>query len=184
MNNVKQLEIDNAVTAAFTNYQEVHPTRGKNETSVSLEFIRDSITKSRTNNLANNTRAARVYRKKVVNDLAAELGLRFAIDRDLVVQIKKISREVKEIGLKQAVYSTITTEETLSNPKGGRLMAYRLVQDGAKFFTEFSVAVCRSDEAFDPLLGKEIALKKFQNEETCFEREFTPRPPVSAFVEF
>jgi hypothetical protein len=164
--------IEIAVQAAISNYALVHPMRSVLSTKVetSEETIRKNITKSNAGNLARNNRASRAQRKAVVNSWAIYHNVKFAVDRDTHYRPGHLSTKGDYMS---------SCEEV--NPKGGRVMAYRLVEDGGKFYTEYAVAICREDEAFDPLMGKEVALAKFISDEDRKTQAFTPRPPRHLF---
>jgi hypothetical protein len=171
------------VAEAIARYSTVHADRaaaGKVAREVTEGQIRESITTSRTLGRARDHKAERKVRKDAVRALADELGVRFYVERNYDTVIVNETREVTGFSKDgNAQYSTFSEEANVVNPKGGLTVAWRIINKGKRFFVESAETVCRDDEAFDPLVGKELALTRFQNEEELSTAPYLPPVPLS-----
>lgn len=97
-------------------------------------------------------------RLSAVKALAAANGVKFIHRRELeefekLADVEVISRN----------YHIETIEvDTVNATRGGQTIAFTYVLDeDNKLSIDYSVAFCRDDENFDPLIGMEISIEKF-----------------------
>lgn len=171
--------INEATDQAYGNYVVVRAKRqaaGKSSKEITREEIAISLARSLLGYAGRNNKLSRQARKAEVTRKANDLGIRFAIYREIETTTLVLDSTVHEIfGNARNLTLDIQEEDTIT-PHGGHVVAYAHYQDDVGLVVEYSVAICRKDEAFDPLIGKEVALEKFIAEDTVIE-QYNPRPP-------
>lgn len=174
--------INVATDTAYDNYVKVHAERqntgkqGKGSKEITREEIAISLARSLLGYAGRNNKLSRQARKAEVARKANDLGIRFAIYREIETTTMVLNSTIHEIfGNARNLTLDIQEEDTIT-PHGGHVVAYAHYEGSEGLVVEFSLAICRKDEAFDPLIGKEVALDKFLAEETVIQL-YNPRPP-------
>lgn len=142
--------------ARFVEKNNRAPTQG--EIVGFVEGAIGNIVKAVTKNTSANDKAKRASDLKAVNELAALNGIKFVHRREQEEEI--ISSDI-----------TLTTdtgyiEENeiafVNATRGGNTIAFKYsLNEKNELFIDYAVSFCRSDENFDPLIGKQESLKKF-----------------------
>lgn len=111
---------------------------------------------------ANNDKDKRASRLKAVDALAADNNIKFLHRRELEEIEGMIDFEV--VG--RSCHIETIEVDTVNATRGGETLAYVYqLDDNNNLSISYSVAFCRPDENFDPLIGKEESLKKFLNDD-------------------
>jgi endo-1,4-beta-D-glucanase Y len=100
-------------------------------------------------------KARRASAMKAVNEVAELNGVKFVHRREVATVLDKESNpKIGSYDLLKFVEST----------RGGATIAFKYsVDDKNDLYIVYAVAFCRTDENFDPLIGKQESLKKFMN---------------------
>jgi hypothetical protein len=155
------------IETAVNGFQEKFEKKnGRKATGEEIAAFAGVVTGAITNSITSTTKSADDKAERAVrtqNVLAAAKaagGVKFFHRRehdaiDHVVSIEKIT---------DRIYEEIVNVEIVNATLGGQTFAYKYVLDeNNDLFMVYTTAFCRNDEPFDPLIGMEIALDKFQN---------------------
>lgn len=180
--------VDQAVAIAVARYNEVHASRakeGKAQTHFTEAELRARITQARVKKSASgNSREDRKARKASIAAVQKQLGIQFFISRELNTFVEEVSRTHYDWDEEDnALFNVVEREVKEINPKGGHVIAYRHVATNVpgKLNLEYAIAACHPNDSFDPVLGKEFALKYFNDASKRKVVPFTPTTPYEFF---
>ena len=141
-----------AVKSAVASYANHHP----DATAEALEAFKEAVTTSIIHSVSkkngHNSPESRKLRLQKLRDTADINAVTFVVDRN----VEPVFSEDGELSFKVS-------------GQGGHTYAYQLDFIGNVLHLIVSMAQCRSDENFDALLGKEIALSRLIDEEVFME---------------
>ncbi len=107
---------------------------------------------------ANHSNAKRDDRLKTVKALAADNGVKFVHRRE--IEETDVQSTIDALSVRG--YTEIIDVEFVNATRGGQTLAFKYVLDEKNNLSMiYTVAFCRNDENFDPLIGMEESLKKF-----------------------
>jgi hypothetical protein len=157
--------IATSVLEAVERYKAKHPGKTDAEIEAFRTVVGISIRASLDDTRATNSHAEREVRQAALNELIDANGIGFKITR-LKETLDLGTVTIGGIYRPDYVYSQLVEKNSkmVTSNKGGYTFAY-ILGIGAKgrLFATVALAICRDDENFDILAGKELAVDRLLN---------------------
>ncbi len=142
-------------------FKEKNPNATPEQLTAFEVKVRSNILESRLKSVGRISGTGRITRQSKVHALARSINAQFAHTRARTVHRKDLTAEfVFSTGRDLRSEKFILETPTIAN-QGGATIAYILkTDDQNRLFAHYSVAICRADENFDALVGREFALER------------------------
>lgn len=172
---LSQDQIQTKLSDAITQFVFKNPGKTKEQLQVFEAQVLFNIKKSAANRTNLNERQYRDARKKALNKKADDLNIKFVQVRNTVL-VRNLTRALQEVPRSSGLYNDLLAIEQVlpedmyivvedesyqvQNYGGATIAYYFETYADNDLFANYAVATCRSDEKFDGLLGREIALER------------------------